>query len=52
MQIVYPEGATLEKKGFNGKTAMIYNTAVSNYASEQVDISTYLTVAVTNTLAV
>lgn len=50
IQIVYPEGATIEKKGFNGKTAMIYNTAVSNYANEQVDISTYLTVAVTNVL--
>jgi hypothetical protein len=48
VEVVYPQGVDLEKKGFNGKTAMIYNAANSNYASEQVDISTYLTIAVKN----
>jgi len=50
MEVVYPEGATLEKKGFSGKTAMIYNTKESTYANEKVDISTYMTIAVNNTL--
>jgi hypothetical protein len=30
---------------------MIYNAKESTYASEQIDISTYLTLAVKNTLA-
>lgn len=48
IDIVYPQGVDLEKKGFNGKTAIIYNTKQSTYASEQIDMSTYLTVAVKN----
>lgn len=51
VKVVYPQGTDLEKKGFNGKTAMIYNTKQSTYASEQVDISTYLTLAVKNVSA-
>lgn len=48
VEFVYPQGVDLEKKGFNGKTAMIYNTQQSTYAKEQVDISTYLTLAIKN----
>jgi hypothetical protein len=47
VKFVYPSG-TKDGIGGNGKTAVIPNLAVSTYALRTTDISTYMTLAVTN----
>jgi len=47
-KVAYPTGYSPEKIGYNGKTALKFNTKESTYAKAVLDATTYLTLAVEN----
>jgi len=51
VKVVYGKGEDLESKPVDGKTRVIKNTAVSNYAQVTVDIVTYVTLGNNNARA-